>query len=422
MTTMITAPSTAVRKTRRTLAPGKMPRFDYRTVAINDLKVNTETDEKGRRFVANVEVEGEPISDSSRFWTSLYAKYGINGTIFKYFDHAETFQRIASVEKSDRVRVCVERGEDEEGKPMATLMGATAPQKPIVVFDDLIELLNQYGGVDITYTNGLVESHHVPRVGQNQFDIAGDVHANRFLMSTPIDGYGLPNIYLALLRMVCMNGAIGYTAAFKSGLALGKGNDDVAPALIRALDGFNNDEGFAALRQRVEAATKSWASVNETQQLYKLLARMHADKMLNPMDSALSQGTSLSAWMRQPLEGTPMGEKDEHIGSPLFNAFHRMTGDFSRLYGIANPDSLSAKRQRALPVKCTVYDAINYATEVATHYATPSGARLMNAWVGGTLGEEYDMEGTRDKFTEFADFHIERKLATGVTGSAFESN
>jgi len=83
---------------------------------------------------------------------------------------------------------------------------------------------------------------------------------------------------------------------------------------------------------------------------------------------------------------------------------------------------LSAKRQRALPVKCTVYDAINYATEVATHYATPSGARLLNAWVGGTLGEEYDMEGTKDKFTDFAAFHIERKLSTGATGSAFDAN
>ena len=418
----IAAPSTAVRKNRRTLATGKLPRFDYRTVAINDLRVNTGVDEKGKRFVANVEVEGEPIADSSRFWTSLYAKYGINGSIFKYFDHAETFQRIASVEKSDRVRVCIERGEDEDGEAMATLMGATAPQKPIVAFDDLMELLGQYGGQDIAYHNGLVESNHVPRIGQNQFDISGDVFSNRFLMSTPIDGYGLPNIYLALLRMICMNGAIGYTAAFKTGLQLGKGADDVGPALIRALDGFNNDEGYAALRSRIEAATKSWASVNETQQLYKLLARIHADKMLNPVDSALANGSSLATWMKRPMEGAPMGESESHIGAPLFTCFHKMTGDFSRLYGIANPDSLSAKRQRALPVKCTVYDAINYATEVATHYATPSGARLLNAWVGGTLGEEYDMEGTKDKFTDFAAFHIERKLSTGTTGSAFEGN
>ena len=420
--TTITAPITARKSTRRELAAGKLPRFDYRTVAINDLKVNTGEDEKGRRFVANVEVEGEPVADSNRFWTSLYARYGINGSIFKYFDHAETFQRIANVEKSDRVRVCIERGIDTDGESMSTLMGATTPQKPIVAFDDLMGLLQSYGGQDITYHNGLVESSHVPRIGQNQFDISGDMFTNRFLMSTPVDGYGLPNIYLSLLRLICMNGAIGYTAAFKTGLQLGKGGDDVGPALIRALDGFNNDEGYAALRSRIEAATKSWASVNETQTLYKLLARIHNDKMLTPVDSALSQGSSLAAWMRRPMEGAPMGESEAHMGAPLFTCFHKMTGDFSRLYGIANPDSLSAKRQRALPVKCTVYDAINYATEVATHYATPSGARMLNAWVGTALGEEYDMEGTKSKFEDFAAFHIDRKLSTGTTGSAFDSN
>ena len=45
---------------------------------------------------------------------------------------------------------------------------------------------------------------------------------------------------------------------------------------MRALDGFRSDEGYAALRQRFEAAAKSWASVYEAQSLYRLLVRMLA--------------------------------------------------------------------------------------------------------------------------------------------------
>lgn len=48
-----------------------------------------------------------------------------------------------------------------------------------------------------------------------------------------------------------------------------------------------------------------------------------------------------------------------------------MTGDTSRLYGLANLDALSAKRQRTLPVRCKVYelckvyDLLNFAPATA---------------------------------------------------------
>lgn len=96
-----------------------------------------------------------------------------------------------------------------------------------------------------------------------------------------------------------------------------------------------------------------------------------------------------------------------------------MTGDPAEAYGLANLDALSFKRQRTLPVKCTVYDAINFTTEVATHYARPEGARRLNALVGTTISEEYDMEGTKDRFGEFADFLVESKMASGMTGSEY---
>lgn len=129
--------------------------------------------------------------------------------------------------------------------------------------------MRHYNGGDITYCDGVVESTHTPRIGSNEFEIGNDRFWNRFVMSAPIDSYGQPSIYLSLLRQVCTNGMIAYAPTFRSTLALGRGEDNVTFSIVRALDGFGNLEGYAALRQRFEAAGKSWASVYEAQSLYR---------------------------------------------------------------------------------------------------------------------------------------------------------
>jgi hypothetical protein len=65
-------------------------------------------------------------------------------------------------------------------------------------------------------------------------------------------------------------------------------------------------------------------------------------------------------------------------------------------------------------VKCRVYDLINFASEVATHVAEPADSRLLQSWIGSTLAEEFDLEGTADQAKEFADLLLEGG-ATGVS-------
>lgn len=390
--------------------------FDYDFLSVGDLRVETVEDPKtGKKTVSKVLVKDEPLNPTDRFWVSLFARYGFNSAFFKYFNHQETFERISQIEKSDRMRLCIERAADGTG----TLLGVSNPSKPIVVYDELMEMLGRYHGQSVMYHNGIVESTHTPRSGANQFEVSGDEFVNRFLLATPVDGYGAPNIYLSLLRLACENGVVGYTKAFRSSLALGKADDDVGPSLTRALDGFGNDEGYAAIRQRMEAAASSWCSVYESASLYKLLVRLHSRRAIEDLGgvtpAAAGKIAALLATVPTVSEQTP----EEGVGSPILKAFHALTGDTSRLYGLANLDALSVKRQRTLPVRCKVYDAINFATEVATHYATPEGSRALQAWVGGVVTEEYDMEGTADKFGDFADFHIDAKAAAGLTGSDF---
>jgi hypothetical protein len=346
---------------------------------------------------------------TERFWHSLYARFGFSGSLFRYFRHHEVFERIAQAE-TDRLRLCVER--DQAGGT-SRLLAVSSPTKPIVRHDVLMDTLNRYGGQGVRYADGIVESTHIPRAGSGSFQIAGDEFSNRFVLAAPIDGYGLPNVYLSLLRHVCTNGAVGYAKAFRSSLSIGKGNDDVNYSIVRALEGFNNDEGFAALRQRFEAAARSWASVYETQGLYKQLVRLLTHRHVGGDGAALVGSGSIARLLQapdspeqRPSEATSL----DQIGSPLITAFHRMTGDVSHLYGLANPDALSVKRQRTLPTKAKVYDLLNFASEVATHHANEYGARSSQAWLGSLISGEFDLENSCESFDSFQDFFLDRKL------------
>ena len=393
------------------------PRIEYGVTAVGDLRVELEECDDSRSRapkVGTVYVDDEPFRPSGRFWTSFFMRFGIGKSVFNYFDHAEVFRRLAERSPSDRLRFAAERQENGTG----VLLAVSNPTKAIVRHDDLRELLDRYDGDRVTYHNGVVESHHSPRVG-HRFHVSGDAFANRFVVRTPVDGFGQPNIYLSLLREVCSNGMIGEAPAFRSQLALGKGEDDATYTLSRALDGFNNDEGYAALRQRFESAAESWASVHEATGLYNLLAKLTGG---GDGEQPRGFGPGNGGPANFGTDGASVDGSFESgdFGTNLLKRFHRTTGDVTRLYGLANADALSAKRQKTLPVSCKVYDLLNFATEVATHHAGPAHARRLHAWAGELVSGEYDLEGTADQYGDFQDFFVGDDSAkpTGEPGAS----
>lgn len=361
-------------------------RFDYGVARIKDLEVRTGPDRNGKVGVREVLLDGEAMQPSNRFWTSLHLRFGFTSNLFRYFSHAEVFSRISEVAANDRIRWCVERG--TAGVPR--LLAVTNPTSALIAHDDLQELLQRYGTAEMQYGDGVVRSRHTPRLCDT-FQVGGDGFQNKFILDTPIDGFGRPSVYLSLLRLVCSNGAVGYSPAFRSELSVGRGDDGVLFALTRVLDGFNNEDGFAALRQRFEAATRSWASVHEVNRLYRLLARLHNR-------GEIKGEAALPAFGE---DGTQRGSS-----SSLFHAFHEMTGDLTCIYGMANLDALSVKRQCTLPAACHVYNVLNFASELATHHATEMGNRLVQAFIGDLISGEYDLEGTVDQFSDWRDFFI----------------
>jgi hypothetical protein len=122
-------------------------RFEYGVARIQDLEVCTGTDRTGKTFVREVVLGGEPVQPSKRFWNSLHLRFGFTGNIFRYFSHAEVFARISATSPNDRIRWCLERGEDGAG----TLLAVTNPSAALIRHDDLRELLERYGTAEIKY-------------------------------------------------------------------------------------------------------------------------------------------------------------------------------------------------------------------------------------------------------------------------------
>jgi len=364
-----------------------MAKFEYKNVPLQKIQVELQEGEEvkkarsgktaaihGGKLVKAVVIDGEPIAPTDRFWNSLYARFGLNTAFFKYFSHEQVFDRIVEREAESSVRLTIERNETGDSR----LLAATGLNRPVIVYDDLMEILENCGLEQgkISYADGIVTSTHDPRVGGGDQTISGDSFRNKFVLHSPIDGFGNPNIYLSLLRLICSNGMVGYAKAFQSSLALGSGSDNIRYTLMRAIDGFQNEEGYAMIRDRFELAANSWASLREHQSLYSLLLMAQNDEKL---------GKARATEMRHKFE--------DMAGRPL-EMFHR------------EPNMFTDKRLRTLPVECKVYDMINFATEVATHHVSEATSRKLHAWVGQLLSTDYDLEGSCDSFDDWRDFFM----------------
>lgn len=343
--------------------------FEYGLAQVKDLQViESMRSTTGRLHIKAMAIEGRRVLPTKRFWKSFFARFFVTECVFRYFEPAEVFDRISERASDDTLRFCLEHR--QKGDPR--LLAVTNPGRPVIRHGEVTDLTRRHGGTELDYADGVVTSTHTLRGGGRPFKIGADAFEHRFVMETPIDGYGHPKIYLSFLRQICSNGMIGYAKAFRSDISLGK---DIAHCIGRALDGFDNGEGYAALRQRIESAQQSWASVRECGELYKYLADMN-------------DGNSLQA--------------DRWLGD-----FRRMTGNLNSLYGLANLDAISLKRQRVLPTRCRVYDLLNFASEMATHRASAVASRRLQGFIGSIISDEYDMEGTAQSVTDFADFFLQ---------------
>jgi hypothetical protein len=174
-----------------------------------------------------------------------------------------------------------------------------------------------------------------------------------------------------------------------------------------------NPIDLLVIQTKVEPRPYQTRIINKTANMFLGTYRNGAGEFEPPAQSVMIESPTGSGEIcngsKQP-ESQP-GIGDEGVtGNPVITAFHEMTGDVSRIYGLANVDGLLVKRQRTLPVSCRVCDLLNFVSEVATHHADEQGARASQAWLGTLVSHEYDLEDSCDTFDDFQDFFLDRKL------------
>jgi hypothetical protein len=359
--------------------------FEYGINKISEMKVETVKTNKKNVVSKIIIADKHEVYPTKRFWKSLHQRFRFSANIFKYFSHEEIFKRISERAPNDKCRWCIEKVTGQKDKALAL----TNPNSPVIQCHNLMEILGQYNADKKDYAEGVVRSTHVPKVPWN-FEIGGDNFVNRFIVDTPIDGHGKPAIYVSLLRVVCSNGMVGFSPAFRTELNVGKKNDSIEFSLCRALESFNNEEAYAALQERIEHAQTSWASVHECMGLHKAIVKVYGSGNLKGVKQLTIGGEEGNTWN----------------DVPVLKSFAKMTGDLNRQYGLANIDALSLKKQRTLPASCTVYDMLNFVSETATHHATAAGNRTLQAFLGGLIANEYDLEGTKEQYADWKDFFI----------------
>lgn len=342
-------------------------RFSYGLIDVGELKAGeVRTDSSDRRVAHRLMIKGVSVQTTPRFWSSFSRRFGISENVFRYFDHNEVFKRVADRAPNATVRYCIEHNPTDRVR----LLAVTSPNRPVPHCEELVDLIEQHGGEDLQYGNGLLRSLHVPKGGTMEAHIGADTFQRQFVLESPVDGFGNPRIYISMLREVCQNGMVAYAPAFRSEISVGQ---DVSHSLRRALRTYDNGEGYSALRQRFESAQTSWASIHEVQTLYRVLAKQ------------LNYG---------------------HLKPDVLMRLDKLAGHLQERYGLANLEALSTKRQRVLPAECRVYDLLNYASELATHHAVAEGVPALQAFIGTMVSDEFDMEGTASSVQDFKDFFV----------------
>jgi hypothetical protein len=272
----------------------------------------------------------------------------------------------------------------------------------MITYPGLMNILGENEAISAIYGNGEVTSSHRLAHQIGELNIAGDKYEPRFCLRTPIDGYGNPAIYLELMRLVCLNGAVAMSSAFRTEIPLGKSDKgDVEDAVTRMIQTYSNDEGFAAVATRIEQAAKSWASIHEARSLYEVLNKTC------PYTVGLADMRLGTEFENMYAVDVPKGKEERAKNMDIHSRFGALIGDMTKVYGLTQLNALSERKASTLPVICTVNDMINFATEVATHHVKgPLAKSNLQGWVGTTLSKECDLEGSKTQCPEFKDFFL----------------
>jgi hypothetical protein len=218
----------------------------------------------------------------------------------------------------------------------------------------------------------------------------------------PVDGYGKPTLYLGMVRLSTKSVLVAYGKSFETGIIIG-GKEAAIYTVKRVLGSFSNEDGFIAVKDRLKMAQGSWASVWECFQLARILAGFDNSQFQDSYARRVAN-QQLGDGMEFLAESLP----SNILRNELIKKLYQISGDIREIYGVAQIDAIDMKRMRMLGTKCTVYDLIAFATEVATYQLKPESAVLVQQFCGQLISETYDLQDSCKEFRTFESFFLEK--------------
>ena len=316
-------------------------RFDYETIGLGEMTPLTIDN-----TIRGVRIGNEAYFTSKRFMQTLMSLFGFSENLFQYFTPEELFGRIQERRKDTEIRICIDRKAqmlngiirpEQTGLPLATVCWTLVEDK-------------RFRKMEYCPEKACIEAQlELPSV----WDIPSDSHYETFLhVRYPVDDVSSPTIALGIVRQVCSNGLVARRKCFETALIVEKNH---GTHLRQLLASFNNRNGFDALRERLQIAQETKASVNE------YLAAVNAvQKCINKPESVINR-------------------MDCVAGMP------------EDTYGQTRLDAIRSRYRKELPVAASVMDLINILTELATHY-TVKNKDYLYTFVTGMLAAEFDLE------------------------------
>jgi len=336
-------------------------------IPLNEIKVDSyrpPEQSKNTRPLISLEIDGQILHTTDRFWKSFvtrYQKFGLSQNFMAsgLFDPSEVFDRIVKIDGNTEFDLAVETEDD-------LALGIIPADGKYCPFNAGLDLLQKHGGTNIKYHDGVLSAVMKPILSGDKPRIIGnDEMDQRYQFQLPVDGLGDPSFFLMLIRLICTNGMVAQTPAFRTQIKLGKAETIAAKSIVNTLDravaSFNNEDGFSMYHRRLEDAQYTIASVREVESVYTSLASV--------LDHNPNAGQILYCF--ESLTKNPAHER-------------------------VDLSEIDSKRKGLLKSMARVYDVINFVTEVSTHFASEEEAIPLNGMMGKIITTEFDLTRNED--------------------------
>ncbi len=332
----------------------KQPMITTKVVGLSDIKA-TDENINGKN---TIEIDGEVMKQSSRFLNSFVSRFGFGKQTLSLFSMDEVIERLIQTRYDREIQVALEHTDDG-----IKCLSVSSPTTKLPRVGTLIDILNNRGIDGLSYDNGILTgSFDFTRI--SGLKIGDDNHKSGYHIQIPLDGYGKPCTYLQLLREVCTNKMVGLGPAWKQVINIGDNNDSEV-IIRRFIDSYSNEEGIAAIQDRMEKSMITPASLSEVFKAQRLLRNIET-----------------------PVSG------DRH-NTPVDKWLYKFLKDSDK-YGIISESDISEKVLKMIPSKVSVYGLINLVTEISSHFGRdlPLIEQMkLDGFTGTLISDNYDMEG-----------------------------